>query len=137
MDRGLVGRAALEAALAGARGARGPRPGGKYGVAPAEDRTVAGILFGSKAEAARFQELELLRLAGSVRFFLRQVPFHLPGGTQYRVDFAVFWADGRVTWEDVKGHATQVYRLKKRQVEALYPVTIEELRRPSKRRSRA
>lgn len=100
----------------------------KYGVSRPEERTVDGILFASKAEARRWKELELLRRAGSVRFVLRQVPFHLPGGVRYVVDFAVFWADGRTSFEDVKGHRTEVYRLKRRQVQALYPVTIEEVR---------
>jgi hypothetical protein len=126
-----VGRAALDAALASSKsqGPSGPRRRNKYGVAPREERSVDGIVFDSKAEAARWRELEALRREGAVRFVLRQVPFHLPGGVRYVCDFAVFWADGRTTFEDVKGHATEVYRLKKRQVEALYPVAIEEVRR--------
>jgi len=99
----------------------------KYGVSPPEERTVRGILFASKAEARRFEDLELLRRGGAVRFFLRQVPFHLPGGVTYRLDFLVFWADGRTTFEDVKGKRTELYRVKKRQVEELYPVRIDEL----------
>lgn len=122
----LVGRAALEAALAGSKGGRRRN---KYGVSAPEERTIDGILFDSKAEAARWVELELLRRGGAVRFTLRQVPFHLPGGVRYVVDFAVFWADGSTTFEDVKGHVTELYRVKKRQVEALYPVKIVELRR--------
>jgi hypothetical protein len=88
-----------------------------------------GIKFPSKLEARRYAELQVLRAAGEVLFFLRQVPFHLPGGVTYRVDFQIFWTDGRVSFEDAKGVATEVYRIKRRQVEALYPVTIEEYRR--------
>lgn len=109
-----------------------PKRRNKYGVSPPEERTVAGILFASKLEASRFRDLELLKLGGAVRFFLRQVPFHLPGGVRYVVDFVVFWADGRTTFEDAKGHRTETYQLKRRQVEALYPVKIEELRRPER-----
>lgn len=107
----------------------------KYRVSPPEERTVDGQLFASKAEARRYKELLLLtswRSKGmlpapkGVSFFLRQVPFHLPGGVVYRVDFQVHWNDGSVTHEDVKGYATEAYKIKKRLVEALYPVTIEE-----------
>ena len=43
------------------------------------------------------------------------------------VDYAVFWADGTVTFEDVKGYRTDTYKAKKRAVEALYPIEIREL----------
>lgn len=59
-------------------------------------------------------------------FYLRQVPFHLPGGVVYRVDFQEFHANGAVRFVDVKGHRTESYKAKKRMVEALYPVEIEE-----------
>jgi hypothetical protein len=88
-----------------------------------------GIKFPSKLEARRYGELKVLQAAGEVLFFLRQVAFHLPGGVRYVCDFEIFWADGRVTFEDAKGMATDTYKLKRRQVEALYPVTIEEYRR--------
>jgi len=120
----LKGRAALEAALASARRGRGAN---KYHVAPREERTADGIVFASKAEARRYQDLKLLRSAGHVRFFLRQVPFHLPGGTRYLLDFLVFWTDGHQSFEDVKGTRTEVYELKRRQLAELYGVEIEEL----------
>ena len=60
------------------------------------------------------------------RFFLRQVPFHLPGGVKLVVDFQVFWADGHVTFDEPKGCRTESYLAKKRMVESLYPITIEE-----------
>lgn len=128
MDRAgpLRGRAALEAVLASGR--PGARRSNKYGVAPVAERTVGEVRFDSKAEAARYGELLELRRAGVVSFFLRQVPFHLPGRSRYVLDFLVFWSDGRRTFEDVKGHRTAVYKLKRRQVEELYPVVIEEVR---------
>jgi dsDNA-binding SOS-regulon protein len=94
----------------------------KFNAKPTE---IDGIRFDSKKEAARYSQLKMLRSAGEVVMFLLQVPFILPGNTRYRVDFAVFWADGRVTFEDTKGRETETFKLKKRQVEALYPVTIE------------
>jgi len=107
--------------------ARRGRGANKYHVAPRAERTANGIVFASKAEAARYHELELLRAAGHVRFFLRQVPFHLPGRTRYLLDFLVFWTDGHQSFEDVKGTRTEVYELKRRQVAELYGVEIEEL----------
>jgi hypothetical protein len=83
--------------------------------------------FDSKKELRRWQELKLLKAAGEVVMVLRQTRFDLPGRTKYLCDFTIFWADGRVTFEDVKGVRTETYRLKKRQVEELYPVEIEEV----------
>jgi hypothetical protein len=69
--------------------------------------------------------LKLRVAAGEVLFFLRQVPFHLPGGVTYRLDFMEFWVDGSVHCVDAKGMKTRSFIDKKKQVEALYPVTIE------------
>ena len=88
---------------------------------------VDGIRFDSRKEAARFMALKILRDAGEVLWFARQPRFVLPGGVEYVADFVVAWADGEITVEDVKGVKTKEYRLKKRQVEALYRVTITEV----------
>ncbi len=85
-----------------------------------------GIKFASRKEADYYSNLLLLQKGGLLLFFLRQVPFHLPGGVKYVVDFAEFWADGSVQFVDVKGHKTESYKAKKRIVESLYPVTIVE-----------
>jgi len=100
----------------------------KYHVSPKTERSVDGIVFDSKKEAERYKELLYLRKFGAVVQFLRQTPFHLPGNSRYIADFLVFWKDGHVTVEDVKGVRTETYKLKKRQVEELYaPITITEL----------
>jgi hypothetical protein len=52
---------------------------------------------------------------------------HLTGGVKYVCDFLIFWADDTVTFEDVKGMRTPMYKLKKKQVEALYPIIITEI----------
>ncbi len=89
-------------------------------------RTVKdGISFPSKAEARFYDELVMRQRGGDVLFFLRQVPFHLPGGVRYVVDFQVFHSDGRVRFIDVKGLETPEFITKKKLVEALYPVEIE------------
>ena len=70
--------------------------------------------------------LKLLVKSGEIIFFLRQVPFDLPGGVKYRCDFQIFWGNGKVTHEDSKGKRTDMYIAKKKMVEALYPVEIVE-----------
>ena len=86
-----------------------------------------GIKFPSKKECKRYQQLKLLRESGEIVFFLRQVPFHLPGNVKYVCDFVIFWSDGNVTIEDVKGMKTSVYIAKKKMVEAIYPIKITEI----------
>ena len=100
---------------------------GRYQVSPKEKRTVDGILFDSQKEAQYQKKLKLLKLAGDVSHWHRQVIFDLPGNTKYRVDFQVFWSDGTVRYIDVKGHRTKEFIRAKKQVEALYPVEIEEV----------
>ena len=86
-----------------------------------------GIKFASRKEARRYRELRLLEKSGELLFFLRQVPFHLPANVKYVCDFLCFWKDDTVTVEDVKGIKTPLYILKKKQVEATYPVSITEV----------
>ena len=90
-----------------------------------------GIKFASKKEANYYAGLKLRQAAGLVLFFLRQVPFHLPGNIRYVVDFAEFLADedgegGEVRFVDVKGFKTDMYKLKVKQVKDCFGVTIEE-----------
>lgn len=85
-----------------------------------------GIKFPSKKEARWYDELKLRVKAGEVVFFLRQVPFHLPGGVKYVCDFVEFWANSEVHIIETKGVKTTDYIAKKKMVEALYPVKIEE-----------
>lgn len=99
---------------------------GKYNAQPT---VVDGIRFDSKLEARYFEHLKIRRAAGDVLFWLRQVPFELPGGIRYRVDFAVFLASGGVEWVDCKGVETKEFRIKSRQVQALYPITLTIVRR--------
>lgn len=88
--------------------------------------TVDGIRFDSKKEARYYEQLKIRQATGEVKYFLMQVPLRLPGGSKYVVDFQVFFADPARAPEyiDVKGRETQVFRLKKREVEHAYPVQI-------------
>jgi hypothetical protein len=101
------------------------RPQHKFKVSPPEERTIDGILFGSKLESDYYRYLKMRVSSGAVIFFLRQVAFHLPGNTRYVVDFQEFHADGSVHFVDVKGIETDKFKMKQRQVEDLYPVEIE------------
>lgn len=86
-----------------------------------------GIKFPSKKESKRYLQLKLLKESGEIIFFLRQVPFHLSGSVKYVCDFVIFWADGNVTIEDVKGMKTSIYIAKKKMVESTYPIKITEI----------
>jgi len=85
------------------------------------------IKFPSKKEAKRYEQLKELKKLGDVIFFLRQVPFHLPGNVKYVCDFMVFWSNGEITIEDVKGMKIEPYMTKKKILEALYPIEITEI----------
>ena len=100
----------------------------KYNAKPSTRQWSDGseIKFASRKEARYYDKLLLAIRTGELTFFLRQVPFHLPGGVKYSCDFMEFWRDGSVKIVDVKGRKTESYKAKKRQVEALYPVEIIE-----------
>jgi len=96
----------------------------KYNRRPKWARTVDGIVFDSKKEMEFYLQL---KLDPTVKFFLRQVPFHLPAGIKYLADFIVFYHDGSYEVIDVKGVRTTEYKMKKKLVTANYPVTIKEI----------
>jgi hypothetical protein len=70
-------------------------------------------------------EITVQRVCVTPAFFLRQVPLHLPGGTRLVVDFLEFHADGTTHFVDAKGMKTEAFKIKKREIEAHYPITIE------------
>jgi len=98
-------------------------------VAPKPRRTCDGIVFHSRGEMLRWQELRLLEKAGVLRRLERQVPFQLWVNGQligeYVADFVYSEAGGRIV-EDAKGFRTEVYRLKKKLMAACYGIEIRE-----------
>lgn len=103
----------------------------KYNVSEPEERTVDGVLFASKAEAARYVLLALRHRVGEIDAlelqpeFLLQEPFTDAAGRKhraikYRADFA-YTEGGKRVVEDVKGFETQAYRLKKKMLLSRYP----------------
>jgi hypothetical protein len=84
-----------------------------------------GIKFPSLLEARYYAQLKLREKAGEILFFLRQTPFHLPGGVKYVVDFVVFYENGDIEFIDTKGKDTALSIAKRKMVEDLYPIEIK------------
>ena len=100
----------------------------KYGAVKTE---VDGIMFDSKREASRYQELRLLEQAGD-----SQPP---PAGALYTLsknehgralkyiaDFVYNDDTGALVVEDAKGHSTDVYKIKRRLMAELKGIEIKE-----------
>lgn len=98
-----------------------------------------GVWFSSKKEAARYDELKLLKKAGVVREIELQPRFLLQEGymdgltgkwvkkMEYVADFRVTYADGSVEVEDVKASAkfkTKEYRIKNKLFRRKYPEIV-------------
>ncbi len=87
---------------------------------------VDGLKFDSTAEAEYYVMLKILRdKTQEVTHFFRQVPFDCGAGIKYRLDFLVFYGSGKVEYVDVKGVRTDVFEIKRKLVESLYPITIK------------
>jgi hypothetical protein len=104
-----------------------PDPKNKLRKYRSQPVVVDGIRFDSKREAKAWADLMALKRTGEITMVLRQVPFHLPGGTIYRTDFLAFYADGTFRVLDAKGVETATFKIKKREVEAVYPIKIETI----------
>lgn len=93
---------------------------------------VDGYIFHSRKEAARYQELKFLEMAGEISDLNMQekYPCEVNGKLicTYYADFEyITTADMMRHTEDVKGYKTDVYQLKKKLVEAIYKIKIEEV----------
>ena len=104
----------------------------KYG----NKRTVLdGITFDSQGEADHYAMLKLREKAGEISQLERQKPFPIVAGgagtlcAVYKADFAYFdHVLGRGCVVDFKGVETDVFKLKKKLVEAIYGVEVECVR---------
>lgn len=85
------------------------------------------IKFPSKLERAVYDELVRLRKKGDIIFFLRQIPFDLPGGYKHFVDFLIF-VEQNCYFIEVKGRDLSLGKLKREQVEDIYNLTIHVVR---------
>jgi hypothetical protein len=109
----------------------------KYNVAPKSERTYGGVLYDSKLEKTYRTKLELLKKTTDpnkrVISIEEQVPFvfNVNGHKicTYLLDFRVTYGDGRIEHIDVKGVATDLYRVKKKLLLACYGIEIKEVKK--------
>jgi len=103
--------------------------GNKYGSTSHEYN---GRIYHSKKEAAYAQELDLRIKAGEVREWTPQFKISLAANGRhictYIPDFLVTFADGSQELHEVKGFATETYRLKRKILEATYLVEHPEIK---------
>jgi hypothetical protein len=108
----------------------------KYGNSKVTD---AGITFDSKAEHKRWQYLAMLERAGEIKNLRLQVAFELipaqvtPDGkkvrpTFYLADFCYTDSSGAFVCEDVKGAATDVWKLKQKLMLHVHGIEVKEVR---------
>lgn len=98
--------------------------GGKYNVAPKEQRTLGGRVFDSKREAQVAQELEALLKAKEILELEYQPRVELipkPNRITYVPDFRVVWRNGNEEYIDVKGMETDVFKLKAKLFAYIHP----------------
>ena len=94
-------------------------------------------MYDSKAEASFAAKLDIARKAKEASERVVEIerqpkfPIEVNGKKTciYKGDFLVTYANGDVKVFDVKGVATPVYRLKKKLVEAIYGITIIEVKK--------
>lgn len=94
--------------------------------------TVDGITFDSKREAERYGELKTMEAAGVISDLELQPRFPLTVNDErvgtYVGDFMYHDnEDMRYVVEDAKGVRTDVYKLKRKLVKAIYDITIQEV----------
>lgn len=90
---------------------------------------VDGIVFASRAEARRYQELSFAEKAGAIQTLGVQPRFKCVVNGElictYVGDFD-YWENGAYIVEDVKGMLTPVYKLKRKLMKALHGIIIRE-----------
>lgn len=97
--------------------------------------TIDDITFDSLKEARRYKELKVLERAGMITNLRLQVPYILIPKSKYGraikyiADFVYSDVNGCEIVEDVKSIATKtpLYKLKKRLMQEIYNVTIQEV----------
>lgn len=94
-------------------------------IAPKADRIYNGHVYHSKAEAKQAAELDLLMKCGEIVGWERQLAFPLRVRGEYIctmvIDFKVYPRRGQFYLLEVKGHETELYRLKRKLLKACYP----------------
>jgi len=99
----------------------------KYG---AKKCTYNNLSFPSLLEKNCYKVLEKLKSKGVIDFFIRQVPFDLPGKTTHRVDYMTIDPMGYKLFES-KGRDLPIGKMKRKQTEELYGVIVHVITSPS------
>lgn len=101
------------------------RKGRIRNVAAKDQRTYAGRVYHSKAEAEYAAKLDLLIKAGTVTSWTPQVPIRLLVNGQYItkliVDFQVNYRDGSTELIEIKGMESEAWKVRRKLFRALYP----------------
>lgn len=104
-------------------------PGDAYGKYSNKPTEVDGHVFPSKREAARYKELKLMERAGVISGLELQARYPLEVNGKlvctYVADFR-YTEVGAVVVEDCKGCRTDVYKLKRKLMLAVYDIAIRE-----------
>lgn len=82
-----------------------------------------GIKFPSLLERACYLRLKQIQKEGHILFFLRQVPFDLPGKVKHLIDYCIFTKE-HVIFVEAKGRDLPMGKLKRNQVSELYNIEI-------------
>lgn len=94
---------------------------------------IDGYTFDSVFEGQYYVKLKMLKLAGQIKDFKMQVPFPVMINGKhvfkYIADFVVTENDNTAQIHEVKGYKTDVYKLKKKCIEAYYNIKIKEIRK--------
>lgn len=98
----------------------------KYGAIKCEFN---GIKFSSKLEQHCYAILKNHQDKKEILFFLRQIPFDLPGNIRHFVDFQVFTPNSVIFFE-AKGRDLYAGKMKRKQVENIYKIPIHVINQP-------
>ena len=97
------------------------RRGSKYGN---KTKVYGGLSYDSKKEARYAQDLELRQKAGEIKEITPQFRMSIDVGgyhiCNYIADFMVVLSDGSREIHEVKGWATEIFRIKWKLIEAIY-----------------
>lgn len=88
------------------------------------------IKFPSKLERDCYDVLKAFQSSKMIRFFLRQIPFDIPGKARHNVDFEVF-THGGVYFVEAKGRDLAMGKLKRLQVEEIYDIDVHVVTTPT------
>lgn len=105
----------------------------------AKKTIIDGINFASRAEAARYVQLNLLQKAGEIRGLILQQKFLLTPrrlrddltwerASHYIADFSYIDKNNKIIVEDVKGFLTKDYILKRKMMLHIHNIAITEIK---------